>query len=194
MIFLRGWVTEGQGKREAQLVLLPQSTPASSDFLQFRKTTKPYQHLLPWIPFQNIGHNNDKAMRESERLHGWLKTYGSLSEVKKMSGLGVRGNYLLIKLETDVPNPHNLRSWKCRKFRSQATKLSHTRDVRSSTGSKNGMMNFTQKGKKLKYVNLHTFETVLRRQHGHLRMGNRWSERKENVSCRWEGKSYPRRF
>lgn len=147
MIFLYGWVTEGQRKREAQLVLLSQSTPAPSDFLQLRKTTKPYQHLLAWIPCQSIGHSNDKVMRESERLHGWLKTYDSLSEVKKMSGLGARGNYLLIKMETDVPNPHNPRSRKCRKFRSQATKLSHPHDVRSSIGSKNGMRNLTQKGK-----------------------------------------------
>lgn len=31
----------------------------------------------------------------------------SLSEVRKMSGLGARGNYLLIKLETDIPNPQS---------------------------------------------------------------------------------------
>lgn len=31
----------------------------------------------------------------------------SLSEVKKMSGLGARGNYLLIKLETAIPNPQS---------------------------------------------------------------------------------------
>lgn len=29
----------------------------------------------------------------------------SLSDVRKMSGLGARGNYLLIKLETDIANP-----------------------------------------------------------------------------------------
>lgn len=31
----------------------------------------------------------------------------SLSEVRKTSGLGARGNYLLIKLETDIANPQS---------------------------------------------------------------------------------------
>lgn len=31
----------------------------------------------------------------------------NLSEVRKISGLGARGNYLLIKFKTDIPNPQS---------------------------------------------------------------------------------------
>lgn len=112
----------------------------------------------------------------------------SLSEVRKMSGYGARGNYLLVKLETDVPNPQFENAGNL------GAKLQscHIHTMSSSIGRKNGMRNLTQKGKQTQTCEL-----------AHSKMcqaGNMGSEdeeqvkKKEDVSCRWEGKSHSGRF
>lgn len=74
----------------------------------------------------------------------------SLSEARKMSGLGARGNYLLIKLETDIPNPQFENAGNL------GAKLQscHIHMMSSSIGRKNGMRNLTQKEKQAQICEL----------------------------------------